>query len=81
MTRLSSRSLATPTARAAAEYNQELSERRAQTVATYLAGKGLMHQRIITVGAGETQPVATNDTTEGRQLNRRVELTLAPITA
>ena len=64
-----------------AEYNQELSERRAQTVATYLAGKGLMDQRIITVGAGETHPVATNDTTEGRQLNRRVELTLAPVTA
>jgi outer membrane protein OmpA-like peptidoglycan-associated protein len=39
-----------------------------------------MGQRIITVGAGELRPVATNDTTEGRQLNRRVELTLAPIT-
>jgi outer membrane protein OmpA-like peptidoglycan-associated protein len=65
----------------AAEYNQALSERRAQTVATYLAGKGLMEQRIITIGAGETRPVATNDTAEGRQLNRRVELTLAPITA
>jgi outer membrane protein OmpA-like peptidoglycan-associated protein len=65
----------------AAEYNQSLSERRAHTVATYLAGKGVMDQRIITVGAGETRPVATNDTPEGRQLNRRVELTLAPITA
>ncbi len=65
----------------AAEYNQALSERRAQTVATYLAGKGLMEQRIITIGAGEMRPVATNDTAEGRQLNRRVELTLAPITA
>lgn len=65
----------------AAEYNQALSERRAQTVATYLAGKGLIEQRIITIGVGETRPVATNDTAEGRQLNRRVELTLAPITA
>ena len=65
----------------AAEYNQGLSERRAQTVATYLAGKGLMEQRIITIGVGETRPVATNDTAEGRQLNRRVELTLAPVTA
>jgi outer membrane protein OmpA-like peptidoglycan-associated protein len=65
----------------AAEYNQALSERRAQTVATYLSSKGVMDQRIITVGAGETRPVATNDTPEGRQLNRRVELTLAPITA
>ncbi len=63
-----------------AEYNQGLSQRRAQTVATYLAGKGVLDQRIITVGAGEARPVATNDTPEGRQLNRRVELTLAPIT-
>jgi outer membrane protein OmpA-like peptidoglycan-associated protein len=65
----------------AAEYNQALSERRAQTVGTYLSSKGVMDQRIITVGVGETRPVATNDTPEGRQLNRRVELTLAPITA
>ena len=63
------------------EYNQALSERRAQTVAQYLSGKGVIDQRIITIGAGEARPVATNDTSEGRQLNRRVELTLAPITA
>jgi outer membrane protein OmpA-like peptidoglycan-associated protein len=62
------------------EYNQALSQRRAQTVATYLSGKGVLEQRIITVGAGEGHPVATNDTPDGRQLNRRVELTLAPIT-
>ena len=63
-----------------AEYNQGLSQRRAQTVATYLAGKGVLDQRIITVGGGEAHPVASNDTPEGRQLNRRVELTLTPIT-
>lgn len=62
------------------QYNQALSERRAGTVATYLAGKGVMQQRMITVGAGEGRPVATNDTADGRQLNRRVELTLTPIT-
>jgi len=62
-------------------YNQALSERRARTVAQYLATKGVMEQRIITVGAGETRPVANNGTAEGRQANRRVELTLAPITA
>jgi outer membrane protein OmpA-like peptidoglycan-associated protein len=62
------------------QYNQALSERRAQTVATYLGGKGVMQQRMITVGAGENRPVATNDTVDGRQLNRRVELTLTPIT-
>jgi len=63
-----------------AEYNQALSQRRAQTVATYLAGKGVLDQRLITVGGGEAHPVASNDTPDGRQLNRRVELTLAPIT-
>lgn len=62
------------------QYNQALSQRRAQTVATYLTGKGILDQRIITVGAGEGHPVASNDTPEGRQLNRRVELTLTPIT-
>jgi outer membrane protein OmpA-like peptidoglycan-associated protein len=62
------------------QYNQALSQRRAQTVATYLTGKGVLDQRIITVGAGEGHPVASNETPEGRQLNRRVELTLAPIT-
>jgi outer membrane protein OmpA-like peptidoglycan-associated protein len=65
----------------AAEYNQALSERRAATVAQYLAGKGVMGQRIMTVGGGEGHPIATNDTAEGRQANRRVELTLEPITA
>jgi len=62
-------------------YNQALSERRARTVAQYLASKGVMDQRIITVGAGESRPVASNATAEGRQANRRVELTLAPLTA
>jgi outer membrane protein OmpA-like peptidoglycan-associated protein len=64
-----------------AEYNQGLSERRARTVAQYLTTKGVMDQRIMTVGAGEGHPVASNDTPEGRQANRRVELTLAPLTA
>ncbi len=63
-----------------AEYNQALSQRRGQTVATYLAGKGVLEQRLITVGGGEGHPVASNETPDGRQLNRRVELTLAPIT-
>ncbi|MGH8311072.1 MAG: OmpA family protein, partial [Steroidobacteraceae bacterium] len=62
-------------------YNQALSERRARTVAQYLTSKGVIDQRIITVGAGETRPVSNNGTPEGRQANRRVELTLAPITA
>jgi outer membrane protein OmpA-like peptidoglycan-associated protein len=64
----------------AADYNQKLSERRANSVAQYLEGQGLRSDRVITVGAGETHPVATNDTAEGRQANRRVELTLTPLT-
>lgn len=64
-----------------AEYNQSLSERRARTVAQYLAGKGVMEQRLMTVGAGEGHPIASNDSPDGRQANRRVELTLAPLTA
>lgn len=60
--------------------NQALSERRANTVAQYLEAHGLRSDRVITVGAGETRPVATNDTPEGRQANRRVELTLTPLT-
>lgn len=63
-----------------AQYNQQLSERRANTVAQYLEAHGLRSDRVITVGAGETRPVASNDTPEGRQANRRVELTLTPLT-
>lgn len=55
-------------------YNQKLSERRAQAVVNYLVEKGIDMARITAVGFGETQPVATNDTPEGRQLNRRVEI-------
>jgi outer membrane protein OmpA-like peptidoglycan-associated protein len=64
-----------------AQYNQSLSERRASSVARYLESQGVTRQRIITVGAGETHPIASNDTPDGRQANRRVELTLEPVTA
>jgi outer membrane protein OmpA-like peptidoglycan-associated protein len=63
------------------EYNQQLSERRASAVAAYLGTRSVRSDRIITVGMGEARPVATNDTEAGRQLNRRVELTLVPLTA
>ncbi len=65
----------------AAEYNQQLSERRASSVAQYLESQGLANNRVVTVGAGETRPVADNSTPDGRQANRRVELTLTPLTA
>jgi outer membrane protein OmpA-like peptidoglycan-associated protein len=61
-------------------YNQSLSERRAQTVANYLASRGVANKRLLTVGAGETHPVASNATDAGRQANRRVEITLVPNT-
>jgi outer membrane protein OmpA-like peptidoglycan-associated protein len=62
------------------QYNQALSERRAQSVASYLGSHGVKQSRLITVGAGETRPVASNDTEQGRAANRRVELTIVPIT-
>ena len=62
-------------------YNQALSERRASSVANYLRGQGVMGERLITVGMGERYPVANNGTIDGRQLNRRVEITMVPLTA
>ena len=55
------------------EANQKLSEDRANSVRDYLIKKGIRIDKIEAVGYGETMPVATNDTDEGRQLNRRVE--------
>lgn len=53
-------------------YNQGLSQRRASAVATYLRNRGVSSSRITTKGYGETAPVATNDTDDGRAQNRRV---------
>jgi outer membrane protein OmpA-like peptidoglycan-associated protein len=61
-------------------YNQQLSERRAASVASYLATRNVLRDRIIELGMGEQRPIATNDTDAGRQANRRVELTLVPLT-
>lgn len=55
-------------------YNQKLSERRAAAVVKYLAKKGIAKERLKAFGFGETQPVATNDTEDGRQMNRRVQV-------
>jgi outer membrane protein OmpA-like peptidoglycan-associated protein len=62
------------------DYNRTLSQRRAQAVASYLASQGVKSGRLITVGAGESHPVASNDTEQGRATNRRVELTIVPVT-
>ncbi|MNL66457.1 Outer membrane porin F precursor [compost metagenome] len=59
------------------EYNQELSQTRAETVAQVLRSKfNLGPQEVEAVGYGETQPIATNNTEKGRLINRRVELKL-----
>lgn len=63
-------------ARGSESYNQDLSERRAQSATEYLAEQGLSTSRITSVGRGETEPVATNETSEGRQQNRRVEIAI-----
>jgi OmpA-OmpF porin, OOP family len=55
-------------------YNQKLSERRAAAVKDYLVSKGIPAAKITTIGKGESQPVATNKTAEGRQKNRRVDI-------
>jgi len=57
-----------------AEYNQKLSERRAEAVSGYLKGLNVQGSRITTVGLGESNPIASNSTVEGRQQNRRVEV-------
>jgi outer membrane protein OmpA-like peptidoglycan-associated protein len=57
-------------------YNQDLSERRSSSVAAFLRAKGISAARVTTKGMGETDPVATNDTDEGRSLNRRVEFVI-----
>jgi len=63
------------------QYNQALSERRAATVGAYLVTRGVLEMRLIELGMGESRPVADNSTPEGRALNRRVELTLVPVTS
>jgi outer membrane protein OmpA-like peptidoglycan-associated protein len=59
--------------------NQRLSEDRAGSVANYLRGQNIISDRLEIVGFGEGQPVANNQTAQGRELNRRVEMTLLPI--
>jgi outer membrane protein OmpA-like peptidoglycan-associated protein len=56
------------------EFNLKLSKQRAQAVSDYLAGLKVESSRFTIVGYGESQPIATNDTEEGRQANRRVEI-------
>ncbi len=61
-------------------YNQSLSERRAGSVSNYFRSRGVVPARIASYGLGETQPVASNADSYGRQQNRRVELRITPAT-
>ena len=58
-------------------YNQKLSEKRAQSVYNYLIANGIATDRLSFKGYGDTKPIATNDTEEGRQQNRRTEMAVA----
>ncbi|HEX9193826.1 MAG TPA: OmpA family protein [Burkholderiales bacterium] len=62
-----------------AEFNKQLSQRRANAVAQYLMSRGVAESRIMTVAGGEDHPIASNATEQGRAANRRVEVTLAPL--
>jgi outer membrane protein OmpA-like peptidoglycan-associated protein len=63
------------------KYNQTLSEQRAQSVYQYLQGQGVIHQRLSAYGKGELEPIASNDTDQGRRMNRRVEILVVPLVA
>lgn len=60
----------------AQDHNLSLSDRRAESVAAFLKDKGVKGKRITTEGYGEGQPIASNNTTDGRQQNRRVEVAI-----
>ncbi len=59
------------------DYNQQLSEQRGSSVRDYLTHQGMPSSSVTAKGFGETQPVASNDTTDGRQQNRRVEIVIS----
>jgi outer membrane protein OmpA-like peptidoglycan-associated protein len=59
-------------------HNQSLSERRAESVRTYLISQNVVATRIKTKGLGEMAPIASNETADGRQQNRRVEVKIEP---
>jgi len=63
-----------------AQYNLDLSRRRAESVANFLVSRGVARARIETIGYGEDYPVADNTTEAGRAQNRRVEIRITPIT-
>jgi outer membrane protein OmpA-like peptidoglycan-associated protein len=63
-----------------AQHNQQLSERRARSVQDYVLGRGVIPARLVAYGRGESEPIASNATEYGRQLNRRVDIVIIPVT-
>jgi outer membrane protein OmpA-like peptidoglycan-associated protein len=68
-------------AQGATEYNQQLSQRRAQAVVNYFESKNVSPERLAAVGKGEGEPIADNKTDAGRRANRRVEMLVEPVRA
>jgi outer membrane protein OmpA-like peptidoglycan-associated protein len=62
-------------------YNLALSQKRAGSVAKYLETQGVINERLLTIGLGESMPIADNSQSSGMQANRRVEITMVPLTA
>lgn len=58
------------------QYNQTLSEKRAKSVSDYTMAQGINSSRLSVIGLGETEPIASNDSAEGKKLNRRVEIAI-----
>ncbi len=63
------------------DYNLSLSQKRAGSVAKYLETRGIINERLLTIGLGESMPVADNSQSMGMQANRRVEITMVPLTS
>ncbi len=61
-------------------HNEDLSQRRAGSVANYFSSQGVLYDRMMVRGFGERMPIASNETPQGRQQNRRVEIRIAPYT-
>ncbi len=62
------------------DYNQQLSQRRANSVANYMVSREVLPGRLIVQGYGESQPISDNSTPAGRRENRRVEIEISPFT-
>ena len=62
------------------QYNKRLSQKRARSVASYFESREVISERVMADGMGEADPIAPNNTREGRAMNRRVEIKLKPVT-